>query len=523
MQTQSTRNKDINTEKYSTDASIFKIKPNNVHTAEDIFELQDFVMKSKHITARAAGTCMSGGSLTEFDMVDITNLNKILEINSEDKNNGYAYVESGILYRDLESALKKDDMFFAPYTSSKNICSLGGMLGNNASGEKSLTYGATVKNILEVEMLMHTGEIIIFKEISEQEVLQKIENKDNTISKLESNIYKNIFHIYNQNKELIKFKRPHSTKVAAGYNIFDIYNENKKTWSLIPIIIGSQSTLGIITKVKIKTYPILPYSYMAVIATDHIHDLPKIVKTCVDHKSTSVECYDDNTYKLAIVHMKKDADLANISKNKKITIIAEFCGNDEEEIKSKVKNLIEDIQKNNPSLVNSTHEVNNDDERNAYWNIRRASFALLRDFSPSTHRAIPIIEDTIVSIDLYDQFLNELLEILYKYDMTYTYAGHIGEGSIRLIPLIKKDTLNANEIIFKMAEEVYKLVAKYKGSISTDHNDGLARSYYLKEFYGDEFYKIIKSIKETFDPENKFNPGKKVNGDREFAKSKISL
>ena len=161
------------------------------------------------------------------------------------------------------------------------------------------------------------------------------------------------------------------------------------------------------------------------------------------------------------------------------------------------------------------------------WSIGQTS--LLRDFAPSGYKAIPIIEDTIVSIEHYDNYLKELLEIIYKYDMRYTYAGHIGDGSIRLIPLVKigksQDENNMiKENILKMAEEVYALVQKYKGSISCDHNDGLARSYTLGTQYTPEILEIFKKIKNILDPDNIFNPGKKVYAEsRNYVKSKINI
>jgi FAD/FMN-containing dehydrogenase len=106
--------------------------------------------------------------------------------------------------------------------------------------------------------------------------------------------------------------------------------------------------------------------------------------------------------------------------------------------------------------------------------------------------------------------------------MDYTFAGHIGEGSIRLIPLVDFEAPNAANKIFELSERVNDLVLAFGGTISCDHNDGLIRSYFLKNAYGEELVKVFERVKEILDPQNIFNPGKKVHADRQFALEHLS-
>ena len=496
-------------EKYSTDASIFKVMPESVIKINSISELQEIVKNKIKFSVRGAGTCMSGGSLTERSVVDMLSLNKIL---SQDGNS--ITVQPGIMVRDLLSHLEKTNQIFAPYTSSKNLCSIGGMIGNNASGEKSLMYGPTSKNVSELTVLLADNTIYHAKE----KVLS-LENSN--LLDFEKFILKLIL----DNQEIIKNNKPNTHKNAAGYNIWNIINFEENTFNLTPLFIGAQGTLGIITQANLKTIEIQKYNNMLVVPLEHIHDLPYVVQTMLNYKPTSVECFDNETYDLAKIHMTKDAQHAVLCKNKKIIIFVEFCSNDSQENIYKLKAMQNEMHNQN---INS-YILENEEERNAYWNIRRASFGLLRDFAPAGYKAIPIIEDTIVSIEHYDDYLKELLEIIYKYDMRYTYAGHIGDGSIRLIPLVKiskseKENNITKENILKMAEEVYALVQKYKGSISCDHNDGLARSYTLSIQYTPEILEIFKKIKDILDPDNIFNPGKKVYTQNiDYVMSRINL
>ncbi len=498
-------------EKCSTDASIFKVTPKDVVIINEWREVSDYIKLNRKFSVRAAGTCMSGGSLTEYTILDILKMDEMGEVESGSddgveggEGGGYAaalWCESGTTIRNLLEKLEKDNLFFAPYTSSKNMCTLGGMLGNNSSGEKSLTYGPTSKNILELKVILNTSEL-------KGEIYHAKEKRldDNNLYDFEKNILK----ILTDNKEIIKNNKVNTHKNAAGYNVWDVIDFEKETFNLTPLFIGSQGTLGVITKAKIKTFKISNYSEMLVVPLDHIHDLPKVVSKIVGMGATSVECFDNETYQLSQIHMKSDADMAILAKDKKIIIFAEFCNDDDRENITKIKNLQDYFHNINIKSYNIKSDEHGKKESEAYWNIRRASFKLLKDFAPAGYKAIPIIEDTIVSLEHYDDYLKELLEIVYKYDMRYTYAGHIGDGSIRLIPLIKKDQIGSAENILKMAEEVYVLVKKYNGSISCDHNDGLARSYFLQDFYGESMVNIFREIKNILDPEYIFNPGKKI-------------
>jgi FAD/FMN-containing dehydrogenase len=501
--------KELKIEEFSHDASIFKIIPKETFSSNDFDIIKEMIKNEENFSVRAAGTCMSGGSLTSESVIRIDPI-KDLKINKNNPNllEKNIWVPSNIYIKDLLKELSMSDTFFAPYTSSKDVCMLSGMLGNNSSGEKSLTYGPTSKNISELKVILNTkellGEVYHAKETEMQH--------ENGTDLYEYKFEKEIITLIKDNLDLINENKPHTNKNVAGYNIWNIYNSEKNTFNLTPLFIGAQGTLGVITEAKIIIEKCLKNSNMLIVPLEHIHDLPKVVKSCVESGATSVECFDHETYELAKIHMKSDAKIANLANNKKIIIFAEFCSDNKLEINKKIKKLKEKLSFKN---VNS-YVAESKEESDAYWNIRRASFRLLKDFAPTGYKAIPIIEDTIVSLEHYDNYLKELLEILYKYDMRYTYAGHIGDGSIRLIPLIKKDQLGAEENILNMADEVYKLVRKYNGSMSCDHNDGLARTYALELQYDEKIIHIFKEIKSILDFNNILNPGKKITHSKDY-------
>ncbi|MDQ1282150.1 MAG: hypothetical protein QG630_501, partial [Patescibacteria group bacterium] len=183
-----------------------------------------------------------------------------------------------------------------------------------------------------------------------------------------------------------------------------------------------------------------------------------------------------------------------------------------EDILSRVEKCDKEI-KNNFKRGVKTEIVKHDYEEEKYWTMRRESFNLLREKVKGLHTS-PYIDDIIVPGDKLEEFLEELIPILDKYDLLYTVAGHVGDGNLHIIPLMNFDdpeTKDKNlKIIKDCSYEVYELVKKYHGSITAEHNDGLIRTPFLGEIFDKEMLSLFRKVKNIFDPNNILNPRKKV-------------
>jgi FAD/FMN-containing dehydrogenase len=186
-------------------------------------------------------------------------------------------------------------------------------------------------------------------------------------------------------------------------------------------------------------------------------------------------------------------------------LLVEFSGENEAEVEKKCLKLQERIK----NFKLNVHITKNQAESEKYWDVRRESFALLRKHVQGRHTA-PFIDDIIVRPEFLPRFLPELDQILKKYDLIYTLAGHAGDGNFHVIPLMDFSRPGTAKIIMELSEKVYELVAKYHGSNTAEHNDGIIRTPYLNKMYDDHILKIFSEIKKIFDPKNIFNPGKKV-------------
>lgn len=196
----------------------------------------------------------------------------------------------------------------------------------------------------------------------------------------------------------------------------------------------------------------------------------------------------------------------------KLILLAEFTGDDEEEILNRVNKCDEEISDNFTKNV-KTEIVKTVYEEEKYWTMRRESFNLLREKVKGLHTA-PYIDDVVVPGEKLEEFLEELIPILDKYDLLYTVAGHVGDGNLHIIPLMNFDDPKVKEknlkIINDCGIEVYNLVKKYHGSITAEHNDGLIRTPFLDEIFDKEMLALFRQVKNIFDPKNILNPRKKV-------------
>lgn len=496
-----------NIEKHSMDSSIFKVTPFEVIFPKSVEEISGIIINAKEnkrsISVRAGGTCMGGGSLNKGTVLNLTENFKDIKINEYSKT---AEVLMGAYYRDIEHEAMKYNLMFAPYTSSKDVCGIGGMLGNNASGEKSVRFGATIDNVLSVKVFLSDGNLYEFEEITDEECLRLSLQKD-----FIGNIYKEIREMYkNYGNDYIKSEGA-VNKSASGYKLDKVFDKEKNTWNLSKIFIGSQSTLGIIYSARLKLVDIPTHTRLIATPVNSLILLPIILQKIMQNNPESVETFDVNTFTYAKSFLPEDTVRVQkfFNNNEKLIILAQF---DNDDTAHKILLELKDME-------SKSEYIYDNEIKESLWNVRRSSFRVMRDhvYDKVTKKAVPCIEDIIVPVDKFDTFIPRMVEILKNNKIDYGFHGHIGDGALRVVPIIDfEDKKEAMGKIVKLCTEVFDLVKEMGGNMSADHSDGIIRTPFLKEFYGVELYEgVIVAIKELFDAEGIFNVGKKVGGDVE--------
>lgn len=509
--------------KYSRDASLFKVVPQAIafpRNAEDVMALVRFVNANAHLgmslTARAAGTDMSGGPLTESLVVDyMRHMNAIRSVSY-----GSAITEPGVYYRNFEKALAAQDFLLPSYTASKDLCAVGGMVANNSGGEKTLRYGKTADYVRRLNVVLSDGNSYVLRPLNSLGLREKMRQAD-----FEGGIYRDMYQLVTENAAILARAKPRVSKNSAGYALWDIWDGT--TFDLTRLFSGSQGTLGMITEIEFRTVRPKKHSRLLVMFLNDVVSLGDIVASALAYKPESFESYDNHTLWLGLRYMffrfglRFIPEALMIAKNggfPKLVLLLEFTGDSEKETLVQARQTMAGLAhfKCAMRITGSARDAEK------YWAIRRESFSLLRTKIKGRQTA-PFVDDIIVPPACLPQFLPELNALFapYKADMTYTIAGHAGDGNFHIIPLMDLSSLRARQIIPVLADAVYALVMRYKGSITAEHNDGIVRTPYLEQMYGKEVCALFAKTKHIFDPENIFNPMKKVGGTKEYAFSHI--
>ncbi len=521
-------------DQYSEDYSLFKVKPEVVvfpKNSDDVKELVKFATEKIKagekisLTGRSAGTDMSGGPLNDSVIVSFTKyFNHIREIGQD-----YAVVEPGVYFRDFEREIMKRGLLYPPYPASKDLCALGGIVNNNSGGEKTLAYGKTEDFVEELHLVMADGEEHNLRPLTALELQAKMKEKS-----FEGDIYRRLYDLIEKNYDLLQKAKPKVSKNSAGYYLWNVWD--KKTFDITKVIVGSQGTLGLLTSVKLKLVPAKKYSRLVVVFSKSLNPIPALVQDLLKINPESIESYDDKTFGLAIKFFPVMLKLMKGSIFKlmfeflpelwmfirggkpKIVLLISLTADSENELQEKVSRALAVIKKYSVLARNVKSEA----EAQEYWTIRRQSFNLLHSHVKGLYAA-PFIDDVIVDPKYMPEFLPKVNAILdkYKKQLLYTIAGHPGNGNFHIIPLVDLKDPEIRRIIPLVTEQVYRLVFKYGGSITAEHNDGLIRTPYLEEMYGPKIVSLFREVKNIFDPLGIFNPGKKVGATLDYAVAHI--
>lgn len=523
-------------EQYSHDASIFELVPEVIvepKDSQDVQALVRYVAKHKaanpelSLTARSAGTCMSGGSITQSILVRFTkHFNAIEHINESE-----ARVQPGVYYRDFERETLKQGVFMPSYPASRDLCTVGGMVSNNSGGEKSLKYGKTEKFVNSLQVVFADGKEYTVKPLTKKELVAKMGQKD-----FEGKLYSQIFHLIERNYEAIKAAKPNVTKDSTGYHLWNVWDRETGIFDLTQLIVGSQGTLGFVTDITFRMVPHQPYSGTLVMFLRDTKDLGTLITDVMKYKPTAFEGFDNYTLMLSFklffyfhqalgwrgmakLGIQLIPDALKLSRGiPKMVLLIEFDGTSAQEVADKVHLLRQNLHKyDHKSLF---EEDPSEASAKKFWIMRRESFNLLRKKIHDKHTA-PFMDDLVVQYKDLPEFLPRIRNVITRYKLLATIAGHMGDGNFHIIPLMKIEDPTEKAKLEPAMKEINKIVLEYGGSLSGEHNDGMIRGPWLGSMYGQEVLDYFKEVKHIFDPDNIFNPHKKTDADWDFSMSHV--
>jgi FAD/FMN-containing dehydrogenase len=521
---------------YSHDASLFELRPQLVVAPKNSSDVQ-LLIKTVNanrsadptltVTARGAGTDMSGGAINESIIADFNKHFTAIERVSPTE----AQSQPGVFYRDFEVETLKQQALLPPFPASRDLCTVGGMVNNNSGGEKSLQFGKTEQFVKELKMVLADGNEYTIRPLTKAELDAKMAQNN-----YEGTIYKQLFELIEANYDAIKAAKPHVSKNSTGYNLWNVWDRQTGVFDLTQVVVGAQGTLGFTTDITFRLVPAPLNSGTLVVFLRDISNLGVLINKVMTHHPATFEGFDNYTLMLSfklffsfhkLIGWKDTIKLAfqlipdalKLFRGiPKMVLLIEFNGQTDEEVSQKVHAMREDMKEFNHQAL--FEEDDNEAKERKFWIMRRSSFQLLRSKVKDKHTA-PYIDDLVVNPEHLPQFLPELRSIIKKYNLLATIAGHMGDGNFHIIPLMKLEEKDERNKLRPSMKEVNELVLKYKGSLSGEHNDGLVRGPWLEQMYGPEIVALFRQTKAIFDPDGIFNPHKKANATWDYSFSHV--
>jgi FAD/FMN-containing dehydrogenase/Fe-S oxidoreductase len=489
---------------YSTDASIYEIEPLGVvipKTVEDVMAVVEICGRYHvPILPRGAGTALAGQSVGRAVQLDMSKyLNKILEINLEER---WARIQPGVVLDELNAVLRPHDLWFAPDVSPSNRATLGGMMGNNSSGARSIIYGKTIDHVLEMRVLLANGEVITAQSLSDEELARKQEAPGT-----EGEILRQIQRLTTTQREEILRRYPKIMRRVGGYNL-DAF-AGGKPFNLARMLVGSEGTLATTLEAKINLAP-RPKPTEVALMVVHYRNLFEALECTTEIMQTAptaIELMDKYILDLTRASTEYARQMSFVQGDPGALLFVEYFGKTPEELVAKLDRLEQHLTRQRIGQV-FTRAIT-PEEQQKIWKVRKAGMALLLGMR-GDKKPVAGIEDTAVAPEKVAEYIRRLDSIVRAQGAEAAYYGHASVGCLHVRPIIDLKRNPEVEKLRAIAEEVTDLVLEYGGAMSAEHGDGLARSCWNEKLFGPAIYKAFRELKATFDPHTLMNPGKIV-------------
>jgi FAD/FMN-containing dehydrogenase len=493
---------------FSTDASIFSVVPSLIvypRGENDIRKTARFTWQLAErgrvipMTARGGGTDQGGAAIGSGIILSFpAHMNRILEFDSK---TGTVLVEPGINYGKLQQTLHTHNRFLPPFPASLEYCTVGGAVANNASGEKTFKYGSTRDFVKKLRVVLANGEVIETKRLSKREL-----NKKLGLATFEGEIYRALDALIEENKNILKNMQPNVTKNSAGYAI-DKVKAKDGSFDLTPLIVGSQGTLGIVTEITVDTEIHNPNTTLVAAMFDDMKVAEQVLAELrkLSELPSAMELVDGNL--LSFVKENNPNLLRGVLDEPlpKLMLLVEFDNSSDRVQKRMAKKVAKILTKYQIAYRIETDPFKRED----LWKVRHSA-ATITSYSSGGVRSIPIIEDGIVPVEKFSEYLEAVYELFKRAGLQAAVWGHAGDANVHMQPLLDLAQVGDRQKAFKLMDEYYKLVISLGGSTSGEHGDGRLRGPYLPVLYGEEIYTVFQKMKKIFDPYGTMNPGVKM-------------
>ena len=486
--------------RYATDASIYQIEPLGVVVPRSREDAAVVIAIAREegmpVLPRGAGTSQCGQTVAQALVIDCSkHLDRVIAVDVEGRR---ARVEPGVVLDRLNRLLRKDRLFFPVDPSTASRATIGGMTANNSCGSRSLRYGNMVHNVRGIDALLADGTQAWFGEVPGN-------FDDGAMPKRYRDLVRRMRALHRSEAEEIERRFPKVLRRVGGYNIDSIDDAGH---NMARLLVGSEGTLAFFNEIELELQPIpahrvlgichFPSFYSAMAATRRIVDLGPSAVELVDR--TMIELSRDIPMFRAVVDRFVQGEPAAV-------LLTEFAGDDPPENLRRLKALIELM--GDLGLPGGVVEAVEPAFQQAVWDVRAQGLNIMMSMKGDS-KPISFLEDCAVRLEDLADYTDRLTRIFEKHGTYGTWYAHASVGCLHVRPVLNvKQELEVRKMR-AIAEEAFAMVREYQGSHSGEHGDGLVRSEFHEAMFGGRIVRAFEEVKDAFDPEGLFNPGKIV-------------
>ncbi len=498
---------------YSTDASEYQELPSAValpRSEADVARLIRFA--GRHgigLIPRTAGTSLAGQVVGNGIAVDVgRHLNRILAIDPERRR---VRVQPGVIRNELNQALAPHALLFGPETSTANRAMIGGMAGNNSCGSNSIIYGSTRDHLVSVRGLLSDGSEATFGPLTAAEFAAKCDGPDT----LETRIHRGLRDLLSdpENRRAIAegYPKPSIERRNTGYALdllmnADVFDpDSDKPFNLCKLLAGSEGTLFFGLEYELNCEPLPSEGALMCAHFGSLDDALKATLVALRHRPSACELIDKHILDCTRQNIEQRRNRFFVEGDPAAILVIEIRRPEPDAIQAEMESLETDLK---ATGLGYAFPVLRGSEGNRVWDLRRAGQGVMTNVVGDT-RPAEVVEDTAVDVADLPDYIGEFDTIMRdKYGIGCVYYAHAGSGELHTRPLINLKTEEGHRMFRSIAEDVAALVKKYRGSLSGEHGDGRLRGEFIPFMTGDRCYELMRRVKNLFDPDNLFNPGK---------------
>ncbi|TFH49831.1 MAG: FAD-binding oxidoreductase, partial [Lysobacterales bacterium] len=411
-------------------------------------------------------------------------------------------VEPGIVLDQLNARLAPHGLFFPVDVSPANRATIGGMTGNNSCGARSIRYGNMVHNVHAIEAVLADGTHARFADVPG--------NFDASASGSPYvDLVQRMRDLGARHHDAIEQRFPKLLRRVGGYNIDSI---DAKGHNMAHLLVGSEGTLGFFTEIELDLQPIPAHRTLGVCHFPTFYQAMEATRHIVALDPSAVELADRTLIELARdIPMFLPTIERFVKGTPQALLLVEFAGDDRARCVSLLARLVELMA--DLGFPGSVVEVTDSSDQKAVWDVRKAGLNIMMSMK-GEGKPVSFIEDCAVRLEDLAEYTRRLDEIFARHGTSGTWYAHASVGTLHVRPILNLKQESGAKKMRAIAEECFAMVREYKGSHSGEHGDGLVRSEFHEVMFGSTLTRAFEEVKDSFDPQGLFTPGKLVHPSR---------